>query len=151
MNKWIILLVVFSLNISNAQSIQDIRRLYLESSKNDSKLDSLNHLLEENKNKTNILSAYYGANLLLKSKHLKNPFKKLKFFEKGKDIIENAITKEPTNIEIALIRYSAQKNSPGFLMYNKNLIEDYEFITTNINSIKDKKLKKYISETIKNL
>ena len=36
-------------------------------------------------------------------------------------------------------------------MYNKNLIEDYEFITTNISFIKDKKLKKYISETIKNL
>jgi len=151
MNKWIILLVVFSLNISNAQSIQDIRRLYLESSKNDSKLDSLNHLLEEKKNKTTTLSAYYGASLLLKSKYLKNPFKKLKFFEKGKDIIENAITKEPTNIEIAVIRYSVQKNSPRFLMYNKNLIEDYKFITTNINSIKDKKLKKYISETIKNL
>jgi len=151
MKKWIIILAAFSLNISNAQSMQDIRRLYLESSNNDSKLDSLNHLLVENKNKTNVLSAYYGANLLLKSKHLKNPFKKIEFFEKGKEIIENAIIKEPANIEIALIRYSAQKNSPRFLMYNKNLIEDYEFINTNINSVKDKKLKKYISETIKNL
>ena len=151
MKNWIIILVAFSLNISNAQSMQDIRRLYLESSNNDSKLDSLNHLLVENKNKTNVLSAYYGANLLLKSKHLKNPFKKIEFFEKGKEIIENAIIKEPANIEIALIRYSVQKNSPRFLMYNKNLIEDYKFINTNINSVKDKKLKKYISETIKNL
>ena len=151
MKNWIIILVAFSINISNAQSMQDVRRLYLESSNNDSKLDSLNHLLVENKNKTNVLSAYYGANLLLKSKHLKNPFKKIEFFEKGKEIIENAIIKEPANIEIALIRYSAQKNSPRFLMYNKNLIEDYEFINTNINSVKDKKLKKYISETIKNL
>ena len=151
MKKWIILLVVFSLNTSNAQSMQDIRRLYLESSNDDSKLDSLNHLLEETENKTNVISAYYGANLLLKSKYLINPFKKIEFFEKGKNIIEKAITKEPHNIEIALIRYSTQKNSPKFLMYNKNLIEDYEFITTNINSIKDKKLKKYISETIKNL
>ena len=151
MKKWIILLVVFSLNTSNAQSMQDIRRLYLESSNNDSKLDSLNHLLEENENKTNVLSAYYGANLLLKSKYLKNPFKKIEFFEKGKNIIKNAITKEPYNIEIVLIRYSAQKNSPKFLMYNKNLTEDYEFISTNINYINDKKLKKYISETIKNL
>ena len=151
MKNWIILLAAFSLNISNAQSMQDIRRLYLESSNNDSKLDSLNHLLVGNKNKTNVLSAYYGANLLLKSKHLKNPFKKIEFFKKGKEIIEKAIIKEPANIEIALIRYSAQKNSPRFLMYNKNLIEDYEFINTNINSVKDKKLKKYISETIKNL
>ena len=151
MKKLIILLIVFSLNISHAQSIQDVRKLYIESSYNDSKLDSLNHLLEEKKNKTNTLSAYYGASLLLKAKYLKNPFKKISFFEKGKNIIENAISKEPTNIEIALIRYSIQKNSPRFLMYNKNLIEDYEFITTNISFIKDKKLKKYISETIKNL
>ena len=151
MKNWIIILVVFSLNISNAQSMQDVRRLYLESSNNDSKLDSFNHLLVESKNKTNVLSAYYGANLLLKSKHLKNPFKKIEFFEKGKEIIENAIIKEPDNIEIALIRYSVQKNSPRFLMYNKNLIEDYEFINKNINSVNDKKLKKYISETIKNL
>ena len=49
MNKLIILLIVFSLNISHAQSIQDVRRLYIESSYNDSKLDSLNHLLEEKK------------------------------------------------------------------------------------------------------
>jgi len=151
MKNLIILIVAFSLNISNAQSMQDVRRLYLESSNNYSKLDSLNNLLVKNKNKNNVLSAYYGVNLLLKSKYFKNPFKKINFFEKGKKIIEDAITKEPSNIEIVLIRYSAQKNSPPFLMYKQELEDDYEFIIANINSVKDKKLKKYILETIKNL
>ena len=88
MNKLIILLIIFSLNISHAQSIQDVRKLYIESSYNDSKLDSLNHLLEEKKNKTNTLSAYYGASLLLKAKYLKNPFKKISFLKKEKILLK---------------------------------------------------------------
>ena len=115
------------------------------------KLDSLNYWLSNYNQTNNLMSAYYGVNLILKSKYLKNPFKKIKYFEKGRDILEDAIIKEPDNIELIFLRYTVQKNTPSILMYNKDIEEDYQSIKSELDSIKDQKLKKHISQTLQKL
>jgi hypothetical protein len=142
---------MLSVNISNGQNIEKIRRLYLQSSNNYSKLDSLNYSLSNYKKTNNLMSAYYGVNLILKSKYLKNPFKKIEYFEKGREILENAIIKEPDNIELIFLRYTVQKKTPSILMYKKDIEEDYQFIKSELDSTKDQRLKKYISQTLQKL
>jgi hypothetical protein len=151
MKIWTIIIVMLSVNISNGQNIEKIRRLYLQSSNNYSKLDSLNYSLSNYKKTNNLMSAYYGVNLILKSKYLKNPFKKLEYFEKGREILENAIIKEPDNIELIFLRYTVQKKTPSILMYKKDIEEDYQFIKSELDSTKDQRLKKYISQTLQKL
>lgn len=151
MKIWTIIIVMFSVNISNGQNIEKIRRLYLQSSNNDAKLDSLNYWLSNYNQTNNLMSAYYGVNLILKSKYLKNPFKKIKYFEKGRKILEDAIIKEPDNIELIFLRYTVQKNTPSILMYKKDIEEDYQSIKSELDSIKDQRLKKYISQTLQKL
>ncbi|MBT7896596.1 MAG: hypothetical protein HN564_06325 [Flavobacteriales bacterium] len=142
---------MLSVNISNGQNIEKIRRLYLQSSNNDAKLDSLNYWLSNYNQTNNLMSAYYGVNLILKSKYLKNPFKKIKYFEKGREILEDAIIKEPDNIELIFLRYTVQKNTPSILMYKKDIEEDYQSIKSELDSIKDQRLKKHISQTLQKL
>jgi hypothetical protein len=142
---------MLSVNISNGQNIEKIRRLYLQSSNNYSKLDSLNYSLSNYKKTNNLMSAYYGVNLILKSKYLKNPFKKIEYFEKGREILEDAIIKEPDNIELIFLRYTVQKKTPSILMYKKDIEEDYQFIKSELDSTKDQRLKKYISQTLQKL
>jgi hypothetical protein len=151
MKIWTIIIVMLSVNISNGQNIEKIRRLYLQSSNNYSKLDSLNYSLSNYKKTNNLMSAYYGVNLILKSKYLKNPFKKLEYFEKGREILEDAIIKEPDNIELIFLRYTVQKKTPSILMYKKDIEEDYQFIKSELDSTKDQRLKKYISQTLQKL
>ena len=151
MKIWTIIIVMFSVNISNGQNIEKIRRLYLQSSNNDAKLDSLNYWLSNYNQTNNLMSAYYGVNLILKSKYLKNPFKKIKYFEKGREILEDAIIKEPDNIELIFLRYTVQKNTPSILMYKKDIEEDYQSIKSELDSIKDQRLKKHISQTLQKL
>ena len=151
MKIWTIIIVMLSVNISNGQNIEKIRRLYLQSSNNYSKLDSLNYSLSNYKQTNNLMSAYYGVNLILKSKYLKNPFKKIEYFEKGREILEDAIIKEPDNIELIFLRYTVQKKTPSILMYKKDIEEDYQFIKSELDSTKDQRLKKYISQTLQKL
>ena len=151
MKIWTIIIVMLSVNISNGQNIEKIRRLYLQSSNNYSKLDSLNYSLSNYKQTNNLMSAYYGVNLILKSKYLKNPFKKIEYFEKGRKILEDAIIKEPDNIELIFLRYTVQKKTPSILMYKKDIEEDYQFIKSELDSTKDQRLKKYISQTLQKL
>jgi hypothetical protein len=151
MKIWTIIIIMLSVNISNGQNIEKIRRLYLQSSNNDAKLDSLNYWLSNYNQTNNLMSAYYGVNLILKSKYLKNPFKKIKYFEKGREILEDAIIKEPDNIELIFLRYTVQKNTPSILMYKKDIEEDYQSIKSELDSIKDQRLKKHISQTLQKL
>ena len=151
MKIWTIIIIMLSVNISNGQNIEKIRRLYLQSSNNDAKLDSLNYWLSNYNQTNNLMSAYYGVNLILKSKYLKNPFKKIKYFEKGRKILEDAIIKEPDNIELIFLRYTVQKNTPSILMYKKDIEEDYQSIKSELDSIKDQRLKKHISQTLQKL
>jgi hypothetical protein len=151
MKIWTIIIVMLSVNISNGQNIEKIRRLYLQSSNNYSKLDSLNYSLSNYKKTNNLMSAYYGVNLILKSKYLKNPFKKIEYFEKGREILEDAIIKEPDNIELIFLRYTVQKKTPSILMYKKDIEEDYQFIKSELDFTKDQRLKKYISQTLQKL
>ena len=75
---------------------------------------------------------YMATMILMKSRYVKNPFSKLKYFKKGKKMLDNDIAENSTNIEIRYLRFLMQKKMPNFLGYNKNIIEDFNYISMNL-------------------
>ncbi|WP_236709623.1 hypothetical protein [Elizabethkingia ursingii] len=96
-----------------------------------------------------VLFAYLGGLETIWAKHAINPISKLKTFNKGKRKIEQAVQKEPENIEIRFIRLSVQKHAPSFLSYNKNIEEDLLFIQTHKKEIKSQILLNNVNKLLK--
>lgn len=100
--------------------------------------------LAEAKNNSATHLAYLGALQTIWANHVFNPISKLNTFKEGKKNIEQAIKKEPANVELRFIRLSVQKNAPSFLGYKPNINEDTEFIKENRHQIGSEILKKNI-------
>ena len=79
-----------------------------------------------------------------------SPLYKLKLFTEHSRKLDLIVTNNFTNIEIRLLRYCIQKQTPRFLGYNDNLQLDYQFIIENID-IQSKELQEYIRTTIKSI
>jgi hypothetical protein len=77
---------------------------------------------------------YMAAMNFTKSRLYKFPLKKLKYFNRGKSILEEVIDAYPLNIELRYLRYSMQKKIPDFLGYNRNIDEDLVMIKKKIAS-----------------
>lgn len=63
------------------------------------------------------------ANIMM-CKHDMNPITRIGYFNKGKSMLEYAISKEPDNIELIFYRYTVQVNVPSVLGYKSNLKDD---------------------------
>ncbi len=150
MKKIIILILLVNINYVYSQNIKKVRELYLTSYNNKSRCDSLRDYLNQLEEKDNTINAYIGANNLLISKFSNNIIKKFNYFEEGKKIIEQSIKNDPKNIEIVFLRYLNQRNSPWFLNYNQNLVEDYDFLIKNLNFISDPYFKNVIQKILQN-
>ena len=124
--KYIILL--FFPIISYCQEIQ-YQNLFIQSVYDQQKCDLL---LTYCKNYTSSLQkAYFGAALILQSKHRKSIYNKWKSFKEGKKILEEAIEENINSSEFRWLRYCIQKGAPDFLNYNHNIKEDSIFIQKN--------------------
>lgn len=105
--------------------------------------------LTETKNNSATHMAYLGGLQTIWANHVFSPISKLNTFKEGKKNIEQAIKKEPENVELRFIRLSVQKNAPSFLGYKSNINEDTEFIKKNRNQISSDILLKNIGTLLK--
>lgn len=93
--------------------------------------------------------AYLGGFQTIWANHVLNPIDKLKTFKQGKKNIEQAINKEPGNVEIRFIRLSIQKHAPIFLGYHNNIQEDRDFIIKHRNDAGSEVLQKNMEALLK--
>lgn len=105
--------------------------------------------LTETKNNSATHMAYLGGLQTIWANHVFSPISKLNTFKEGKKNIEQAIKKEPDNVELRFIRLSVQKNAPSFLGYKSNINEDTEFIKENRHQIRSEILQKNIGTLLK--
>lgn len=105
--------------------------------------------LTETKNNSATHLAYLGALQTIWANHVFSPVSKLGTFKEGKKNIEQAIKKEPDNVELRFIRLSVQKNAPSFLGYKSNINEDTEFIKENRHQNGSEILQKNIETLLK--
>tara|TARA_B100001142_G_scaffold281834_1_gene293822 strand:- start:8168 stop:8626 length:459 start_codon:yes stop_codon:yes gene_type:complete len=147
-----ILLIILLNFLSYNSDLSKIRELYLNASRSESNCDQLGAKLNTLDVKSSVLlKGYKGCFYFIKCKFINSPSKKLIFFNKGKRLIESAIKEDPTSVELKFLRFSIQKNLPKFLLYNKNIEKDLNFVNENIASVKNKESQKFIITSLKSL
>ena len=123
-------LIVFSLILSSTETpLENVRNQfpYIES------LDEANKFIDElEKDTSPEAKGYMAAMILMKSRYVKGPFTKLKYFKQGKKILDQDISENSSSIEIRYIRFLMQKQIPKFLGYNKNIEEDFKVISDKL-------------------
>lgn len=84
--------------------------------------------------------AYLGAYQMIWANHTFSPVDKLNTFNTGKKNIEKAVKQSANNVEIRFVRLSVQKNCPGFLGYNENIVQDEQYLSDYKNTIRSETL-----------
>lgn len=124
-----------------------LRDLFYEASEDDGASDELFDKMQSvNSNSPAIKIGFKGMSYLLEAKHSYNPYTKLTYFYEGKALLEKAIQKSPSNIELRFFRYIIQGNTPSFLGYNSNLKVDMNLINTKLPLSGDSDLRKRIKK-----
>lgn len=143
-------LTVLFMNYSFASSVIDEARMNYNKAVQDKDLcRKMIDELEKSKKKDAIYLAYLGGFQTIWANHVFNPISKLQSFKEGKNKIEQAISKEPDNVEIRFIRFSVQKNAPSFLGYSNNIIDDRNFIIKNRDDVSSEVVQKNIEMLLK--
>ena len=145
------LLLFLLINLSAINNdIDSVRALYLTAYINQENCEKFRETISKIQNQnTNLVKGYKGCFYLIKCKFINNPVKKLKYFDKGKYLLEEAINDDPKSVELKFLRYSVQKNLPKFLLYYENTEKDLNFVKKNIANLNDEKTRKFINTSLK--
>lgn len=146
--KWFMTIsLFFYCMVSPAQesSIEQIRALYQKAAVEEIACEKLMNSLESIDVETNpLLFGYKGSATMMMAQHVSNPFSKLSYFHKGKNMLDIAIEADHTNIELRFLRFAAQTNAPAMLGYRGDIETDKELILNSLSSSADLSLKKLI-------
>lgn len=150
MMRFIKILVFFLIPIVAEAETSDlikIRDLYYKASTNkkDSEVFSEEMRTVSGIGKS-LTAGYTGMSYMIKANHAFNPYYKLSYFIKGKDLLDNAITSDPANVELRFLRFCVQTNAPGFLGYSGKIDDDKKVILSGFATLKDEDLEKRIKE-----
>jgi hypothetical protein len=138
--KQVLLILLLSVLYSFKASTEELalRNLFYEASEDENASQELFKKMKlVDVNSPAIKIGFKGLSYLIEAKHSYNPYTKLSFFNKGTELIEAAITKSPSNIELRFFRYIIQGNTPAFLGYKGNMTEDVTFINKKLSSVRD--------------
>ena len=149
--KSILFIILLQIPLLNSD-ISTIRTLYISAYTNELNCNLLGEKLNTIDDNTSILmQGYEGCFYFIKCKFMNNPIEKLIYFNKGKELLEDAINQDPKSVELKFLRYSIQQNLPKFLLYHDNIEKDLNFVNRKIKSIKDKKVQKFISTSLESI
>ncbi len=113
----------------------DVRSLFIEAGVNRNMLDKFVDYVNEQELEDNFLMlAYKGTAYTMKADNISGVYNKLQIFNKGKEMLENAVMNDPHNTEIRYLRFQVQENAPAFLSYN-NIEEDRQYIIDHLQDL----------------
>lgn len=150
--KKIIIIIHLLIGISvynlSAQSIKldNIRKEYSKAVDNQIICEKWYHLFEkENVLANQKLKAYKGGITIAMARYVVVA-KKTPLVLQGKKLIEESILNSRDDVEIRFIRYSIQVYLPPALGYNKNKIEDRNFINAHLEQFPNEVMKSYVKK-----
>lgn len=136
----LLLVQVFCLAVNG--DLQRTRELYYKASANKTDAELFSDFLSSSPDvEKTLLSGYLGMSYMIRANYSWNPYNKLSFFTKGKDLLDGAIRKDPSNMELRFLRFCVQTNAPGFLGYSGMIVQDKAVILSGYSQSKDKDLK----------
>lgn len=121
-----------------------LRDLYAKAASSKQANQKLVELLNNEKENQPLLIGYRGASVMIEANHVFNPITKLSRFKKGKELIEQAIQKDPNNVELKFVRLTIQTNLPSFLGYSSSIVNDKQFVIKSLATTKDVDLRSRI-------
>lgn len=128
MRTVLVLILMLNSLISEATSIDEIRKSYRTAIESSTATEKLSSDLNKIKKPDPIILAYKASVEALKAKHAWSPFTKLQYMESHKKLMDHAVQLMPENMEIRYLRYNIQYNVPSYLGFSNNLNEDKKFI-----------------------
>ena len=132
-------------SFSQTPALAKVRSLYALTEKKEQACHDLMNILEPYDETNNPLFLGYKASAtMMMARYVSNPFSKLSYFNKGKKMLEKAVSAEKNNIELRSLRFLVQSNVPSFLGYKSDIDADKLFIISNTYHVKDPELKKNI-------
>lgn len=118
------------------------RELYYKASLNETNAEAFDDYLSTSPDiERSLLAGYWGVCFMLKANHVWNPYSKLSYFNKGKDMLNEAIVKAPAQVELRFLRFCVQTNVPAFLGYKTDIPADKALILKKYSSLEDEDLK----------
>ena len=94
-----------------------------------------------------LIFSYNTSAQIMMIDYQSNPYKKLIKFNLLTNKLDSIVNHNYSDIEIRMLRYAIQKNSPFFLGYYNNINEDIVYINENIDFLPSN-VKKYISKIL---
>jgi hypothetical protein len=144
----VIFLSMFSLQAS--LSLQQVREAYFKAASNRDESVRLSHLLDTvSENSNPVMLCYKGAAEMLKARFAVNPFTKMAFFNKGRDLIERSIWRDTSIVESRFVRFTIQRNLPFFLGYHQHIAKDSTMIACRLQMLTDTDLRNRIDHYFK--
>lgn len=121
----------------SALLLKDVREKYFYNNHHTCYVLKIIEAFKTNPPKEPILIAYYGAASAAAPECGAKNFEKLRLFNKGKELLEEAIKQSPGDFEIRFLRFATQVKAPRFLGYNINIDEDKKLLIKNIETGKE--------------
>ena len=143
----IIIALLISHTTFSKNAISNFRDYYYGVCLSEVSIHEFDTYLALHENSENIaVKGYQSVIWFLWADYYVNPLKKWKCYSKGVIKLDQLIESYPDHLELRFLRLTIQDNVPKYLGYNKNLLEDENFIHKSLNKIKDKDLKKRITD-----
>lgn len=149
-----ILLSIFLLYCASSfrthADIASVRSMFQKAASDEVACKKMILVLSTHKENNPLMLGYKGSGTMMMAKHVFNPFSKLFYFKKGKQMLESAIENDEQNFELRFLRFAAQTNIPPFLGYHTDIEHDKKFILNYFPKIKDVGLKEFVLPALKN-
>lgn len=129
---------------SQHSEISEVRNLYKKAAEEEKAAEKLLKFTAESKEEDPLMHGYHGVAQMMMAKHVGNPFKKVSYFNRGKEFFSEAIESDPDNVELRFLRFTVQAETPGFLNYKQDLPEDKSILLSQISDLKDPELQQMI-------
>ncbi|MEO5908884.1 MAG: hypothetical protein ABIR50_03975 [Ginsengibacter sp.] len=148
---FLVLLFYSSVSFADVPSLTSVRVLYQKAATEKISCKILIQLLSSvDENSNALLEGYKASATMMLAKYTFNPISKLSYFKKGKQMLENAIKADDTNIELRFLRFAVQSNIPFFLGYHSFIEDDKKILMETIPLLNDPELKNMITAYFKN-
>ncbi|WP_052496002.1 hypothetical protein [Pedobacter lusitanus] len=142
---FLVILLIAIKSYAAEPEIREVKNLFSASAYSKASADQLLKLLSATgESSPALFICYKGAAEMMQAKYGFNPVNKFKRFKKGRSLIENAVKKEPDNLEIRFLRFLIQTNLPSFLNYNNDIHKDRNYLLANLKTTDDKELRQNI-------
>lgn len=125
-------LILLIMAFSNSFELASVRSRYVDAATSETAAVAFHKSFEPvGSNHSTTLQAYKAASVVLLAKYESGIVKKMKLFNRGTDLLEQTIAKDPSNYEARLIRFNIQDNVPWITGYTSDIKEDKKFLIAN--------------------